>query len=109
MASRNGYHPRLELGIPVPFPGFEHKVFMFGSMHQSAMFPSPLNIRRLEILVEKPTEVELFQFVGRIISCSHHDVPSTQLATGENWTMLHHMSSSEYLNYETVNSANPRE
>ena len=59
---------------------------------------------------QNPNEVELFQFIGKD-NIPFHTVlfPSTQLASqageapseGPGWTMLHHMSSSEYLNYES--------
>ncbi|GAB6391375.1 MAG: methionine--tRNA ligase [Treponematales bacterium] len=50
---------------------------------------------------KSPEEVELFQFIGKDNIPFHTVVfPSSQLGTGEKWTMLHHMSSTEYLNYE---------
>lgn len=50
---------------------------------------------------QDPDNVELFQFIGKDNIPFHTVIfPSCQLASGENWTMLHHMSSTEYLNYE---------
>jgi methionyl-tRNA synthetase len=50
---------------------------------------------------QKPDEVELFQFIGKDNIPFHTVIfPSSLLGTGKKWTMLHHMSSTEYLNYE---------
>ncbi|MEM9424298.1 MAG: methionine--tRNA ligase, partial [Spirochaetota bacterium] len=54
---------------------------------------------------QNPQGVELFQFIGKD-NIPFHTVlfPGTLLASGganSKWTMLHHMSSSEYLNYES--------
>ena len=46
--------------------------------------------------------VELFQFIGKDNIPFHTVIfPSTLIGSGKNWTKLHHMSSSEYLNYES--------
>jgi len=51
---------------------------------------------------KSPDEVELFQFIGKDNIPFHTVIfPSSLLGSGENWTMLHHMSSTEYLNYES--------
>jgi len=51
---------------------------------------------------ESPDEVELFQFIGKDNIPFHTVVfPSSLLGSGDGWTMLHHMSSTEYLNYES--------
>ncbi|MCL2374337.1 MAG: class I tRNA ligase family protein, partial [Treponema sp.] len=47
-------------------------------------------------------ETELFQFIGKDNIPFHTVIfPSSLLGSGDDWTMLHHMSSSEYLNYES--------
>ncbi len=93
----------LKWGIPVPKEGFEHKVFY-------VWFDAPIGYISItathtddwEYWWKRPEEVELFQFIGKDNIPFHTVIfPSTQLATGDDWTMLHHMSSSEYLNYET--------
>ncbi|MDR1788148.1 MAG: methionine--tRNA ligase [Treponema sp.] len=49
-----------------------------------------------------PDNVELFQFIGKDNIPFHTVIfPSSQLGSGERWTMLHHLSSTEYLNYES--------
>ena len=46
--------------------------------------------------------MELFQFIGKDNIPFHTVIfPSSLLGSGDNWTMLHHMSSTEYLNYES--------
>jgi methionyl-tRNA synthetase len=48
-----------------------------------------------------PDDVELFQFIGKDNIPFHTVIfPSSLLGSGDSWTMLHHMSSTEYLNYE---------
>lgn len=48
-----------------------------------------------------PEDVELYQFMGKDNVPFHAVVfPGSQIGTGQKWTMLHHLSSAEYLNYE---------
>ncbi|MDR0684820.1 MAG: methionine--tRNA ligase [Spirochaetaceae bacterium] len=121
---RDGLHERaitrdLKWGIPVPKEGFENKVFY-------VWFDAPIGYvsitgalgeergqdwkRFINYWWKDPENVELFQFIGKDNIPFHTVIfPSTQLgadqsdgqADGKNWTMLHHMSSTEYLNYET--------
>nr|MDA3948803.1 methionine--tRNA ligase [Spirochaeta sp.] len=92
----------LKWGIPVPLKGFEDKVFY-------VWFDAPIGYisitatltDRWEEWWKNPDEVELFQFIGKDNIPFHTVIfPSSLLGSGDNWTMLHHMSSSEYLNYE---------
>ncbi|KAF9015319.1 tRNA synthetases class I (M)-domain-containing protein [Cyathus striatus] len=48
-----------------------------------------------------PKDVKLYQFMGKD-NVYFHTVywPSVQIGDGRNWTMLHHLSTTEYLNYE---------
>lgn len=92
----------LKWGIPVPKEGFEDKVFYvwfdapIGYISITADFTS-----EWEYWWRNPEDTELFQFIGKDNIPFHTVIfPSTQLASGETWTKLHHMSSSEYLNYE---------
>lgn len=93
----------LKWGIPVPKPGYEDKVFY-------VWFDAPIGYISISKCA-KPEEwsswwhdnekTKLFQFIGKDNIPFHTVIfPATQLASGENWTMLHHMSSTEYLNYE---------
>lgn len=92
----------LKWGIPVPKEGFEDKVFY-------VWFDAPIGY--ISITAAYTTEwrswwhdnenVELYQFIGKDNIPFHTVIfPTTLLASGDPWTMLHHMSSSEYLNYE---------
>jgi len=92
----------LEWGIPVPKAGYEHKVFY-------VWFDAPIGYISITANHTEawrswwhdPEHVELFQFIGKDNIPFHTVIfPSCLLATGEEWTMLHHMSSTEYLNYE---------
>ena len=92
----------LKWGIPVPRPGYEGKVFY-------VWFDAPAGYISItadhtedwERWWREPEETELFQFIGKDNIPFHTVVfPATQIASGETWTRLHHMSSTEYLNYE---------
>ncbi|MXI87432.1 methionine--tRNA ligase [Sphaerochaeta halotolerans] len=92
----------LKWGIPVPKPGYEKKVFY-------VWFDAPIGYVSISANATKdwkkwwfdPDNTELFQFIGKDNIPFHTVIfPSCQLASGLDWTMLHHMSSTEYLNYE---------
>ena len=92
----------LKWGIPVPKPGYENKVFY-------VWFDAPIGYVSITAngtenwkrWWHEPETTELFQFIGKDNIPFHTVIfPSCQLATGDKWTMLHHMSSTEYLNYE---------
>ena len=93
----------LEWGIPVPMEGYEDKVFY-------VWFDAPIGYISItadltdewESWWKNPDQVELYQFIGKDNIPFHTVIfPCTLLASGDNWTMLHHMSSTEYLNYES--------
>ncbi|AFG37477.1 methionine--tRNA ligase [Spirochaeta africana] len=92
----------LKWGVPVPLEGFEKKVFY-------VWFDAPIGYISITAGLtddwqswwKNPDEVELFQFIGKDNIPFHTVIfPCSLLASGDSWTMLHHMSSSEYLNYE---------
>ena len=110
----------LKWGIPVPKPGYENKVFY-------VWFNAPIGYisitKQLADELEKsgrgtfdwkswwiPEEseeaktkgkVDLFQFIGKDNIPFHTVIfPCTMLGSPHNWTKLHHMSSTEFLNYE---------
>ncbi len=93
----------LKWGIPVPKDGYRDKVFY-------VWFDAPIGYISIsathtddwEKWWKNPDEVELFQFIGKDNIPFHTVIfPSSLLGSGEKWTMLHHMSSTEYLNYES--------
>ncbi|MBR1938180.1 MAG: methionine--tRNA ligase [Spirochaetales bacterium] len=92
----------LKWGIPVPKEGYEDKVFY-------VWFDAPIGYISITSCAtenwkywwQDPENTELFQFIGKDNIPFHTVIfPISLLATGEKWTMLHHMSSTEYLNYE---------
>ena len=92
----------LKWGIPVPKEGYTDKVFY-------VWFDAPIGYISIaanhtddwEKWWKNPDEVDLFQFIGKDNIPFHTVIfPSTLIGSGENWTKLYHMSSSEYLNYE---------
>ncbi|OQY33554.1 MAG: methionine--tRNA ligase [Spirochaetaceae bacterium 4572_59] len=94
----------LKWGIPVPKEGFEDKVFY-------VWFDAPIGYISISACHtdnwkdwwQDPDNTDLFQFIGKDNIPFHTVIfPSTLLGSGEDWTMLHHMSSSEYLNYENT-------
>ncbi|MDR0495066.1 MAG: methionine--tRNA ligase [Treponema sp.] len=115
----------LKWGIPVPRQGYESKVFYvwfdapIGYISITGCLGDELakGVNDLRITKGKtfsdwhefvdywwksPDEVELFQFIGKDNIPFHTVIfPSSLLGSGDNWTMLHHMSSTEYLNYES--------
>ena len=93
----------LKWGIPVPRDGYRDKVFY-------VWFDAPIGYISItanhtddwESWWKNPDEVRLFQFIGKDNIPFHTVIfPSSLLGSGDNWTLLHHMSSTEYLNYET--------
>jgi methionyl-tRNA synthetase len=101
----------LKWGIPVPKPGYENKVFYvwfdapigYISITGNLGDETTPNWREfVDYWWKRPDEVELFQFIGKDNIPFHTVIfPSSLLGSGDNWTMLHHMSSTEYLNYES--------
>lgn len=109
---RDGLKPRaitrdLKWGIPVPKSGFEKKVFY-------VWFDAPIGYISMTACLgdeagfdwkswwQSPKDVDLYQFIGKDNIPFHTVVfPSSLLGSDKDWTLLHHMSSTEYLNYES--------
>lgn len=101
----------LKWGIPVPMQGFEEKVFYvwfdapIGYISITKCLSDTENLpesRDWKSWWQNPDEVELFQFIGKDNIPFHTVIfPSTLIGSGKNWTKLFHMSSTEYLNYES--------
>ncbi|MDR0375901.1 MAG: methionine--tRNA ligase, partial [Treponema sp.] len=101
----------LKWGIPAPKAGYENKVFYvwfdapigYISITGNLAKEKGLDWRKfVDDWWKNPDDVELFQFIGKDNIPFHTVVfPSSLLGSGDKWTMLHHMSSTEYLNYET--------
>lgn len=96
----------LRWGVPVPLEGFQDKVFY-------VWFDAPIGYPSITASLcgdgwrkwwtpDDGVHVDLVQFMGKDNVPFHTIVfPGTLLATHKKWTMLHHISTTEYLNYET--------
>ncbi|KAF2718240.1 methionyl-tRNA synthetase [Polychaeton citri CBS 116435] len=104
---KEGLKPRgitrdLKWGTAVPLPGYEEKVLYvwfdacIGYVSITATYT-----KHWEQWWRNPENVSLYQFMGKDNVPFHTVVfPCSQLGTGDKWTMLNHLSTSEYLNYE---------
>ena len=104
---KTGLKPRcitrdLKWGVPVPKKGYEHKVFY-------SWFDAPIAYISITKEATKnwqkwwhnPNEVQLYQFMGKD-NIPFHTImfPSFLIGAKDNYTLLHQISSTEYLNYE---------
>ncbi|CAG8437167.1 10663_t:CDS:2 [Ambispora gerdemannii] len=104
---KEGLKPRcitrdLKWGTPVPLEEMKDKVFY-------VWFDAPIGYLSItanytenwEQWWKNPEDVKLYQFMGKD-NVSFHTVifPSSLIGTNEKWTLLHHISTTEYLNYE---------
>ncbi|RKP24051.1 methionyl-tRNA synthetase [Syncephalis pseudoplumigaleata] len=100
----------LKWGTPVPYPGMEDKVFY-------VWYDAPIGYPSItanytaewEQWWKNPEHVKLYQFMGKDNVPFHSVIfPSCLLGTGESWTLLHHLSTTEYLNYEDTKFSKSR-
>lgn len=113
----------LKWGIPVPKTGYENKVFYvwfnapIGYMSITKQLEDELKSsgkksfdwkkwwlpsEAEEKFSEKDANIELFQFIGKDNIPFHTVVfPCSEIGTGKDYTKLYHMSSTEFLNYES--------
>ena len=98
----------LKWGVPVPGddPDMKNKVFYvwfdapIGYLSITANFVGMENYKKWW---QNPEHVKLYQFMGKDNVTFHTVIfPSTLLGTKINWTFLHHLSVTEYLNYEAT-------
>ncbi|KAF4550006.1 Methionine--tRNA ligase-like protein [Elsinoe fawcettii] len=92
----------LKWGTAVPLPGYEDKVLYvwfdacIGYVSITANYTT-----QWEKWWRDPDNVSLYQFMGKDNVPFHTVVfPASQIGTGDKWTKLHHLSTTEYLNYE---------
>jgi methionyl-tRNA synthetase len=100
----------LKWGIPIPLKGFEHMVFY-------VWFDAPIGYISITADHTKdwknwwnhPEEVKLYQFMGKD-NVPFHTIlfPGTELGTREKYTMVHHLSTTEFLNYEDAKFSKSR-
>jgi len=104
---KSGLKPRcitrdLKWGVKVPLEEYKDKVFY-------VWFDAPIGyisitanyVEDWQSWWKNPSEVYLYQFMGKDNIPFHSVIfPATQLGTKENWTMVYHINTTEYLNYE---------
>ncbi|KAI7902765.1 tRNA synthetases class I (M)-domain-containing protein [Cokeromyces recurvatus] len=104
---KEGLKPRcitrdLKWGTPVPLEGYENKVFY-------VWFDAPIGYPSItanytdewEKWWKNPDNVKLYQFMGKDNVPFHSVIfPGCEVGTGEKWTVVNHISTCEYLNYE---------
>ncbi|KYK60534.1 methionyl-tRNA synthetase [Drechmeria coniospora] len=92
----------LKWGVPIPLPGYEKKV-IYVWFDACIGYPSiTANYTdEWEQWWKNPNDVTLYQFMGKDNVPFHTVIfPGSEIGTGYNWTMLNHLSTTEYLNYE---------
>lgn len=104
-----GLRPRaitrdLTWGTPVPpvIPGYEGKcLYVWFEACMGYISITATHTTEWEKWWKNPSNVQLYQFMGKD-NVSFHTIifPGSQLGTGEDWTTVHHLSTTEYLNYE---------
>lgn len=92
----------LKWGVKVPLAGYENKVFY-------VWFDAPIgyisitanHVSNWKEWWLNPENISLYQFMGKDNVPFHTVIfPSTLLGTKDNWTLLHHINTTEFLNYE---------
>lgn len=92
----------LAWGVPVPLPNYDNKV-LYVWFEACIGYPSITAnyTKEWKQWWYNPEQVQLYQFLGKDNVPFHSVIfPGCQLGTEDNWTMLHHLSATEYLNYE---------
>jgi methionyl-tRNA synthetase len=92
----------LKWGVPVPMVGWENKVFYVWFEAPIGYISITANLTdRWKEWWMAPDEIRLFQFMGKDNVPFHTVIfPSTLMGTKQPWTLLHHISTTEFLNYE---------
>ncbi|GAA97345.1 hypothetical protein E5Q_04023 [Mixia osmundae IAM 14324] len=100
----------LSWGVPVPLPGWEGKVMY-------VWFDAPFGYPSITATYtdewkrwwQDPDNVELYQFMGKD-NVPFHTImfPAFQIGSGDNWTKLNSLSTTEYLNYMDVKFSKSR-
>jgi len=92
----------LKWGTKVPLDGYDEKVLYvwfdacIGYVSITATYTE-----EWEKWWRNPEQVKLYQFMGKDNVPFHTVIfPGSQIGTEDKWTMLHHLSTTEYLNYE---------
>jgi len=109
---KQGLEPRcitrdLIWGTPVPLEKFKNKVLYvwfdatIGYVSITANYFRDDKAEDWKKWWRNPENVDLYQFMGKDNVPFHTVVfPATQIGTRDNWTKLHHLNTTEYLQYE---------
>ncbi|XP_054707342.1 methionine--tRNA ligase, cytoplasmic-like [Uloborus diversus] len=112
---KDGLKPRcitrdLKWGTPVPLEGFTDKVFY-------VWFDAPIGYLSItanytkdwEKWWKQPDLVQLYQFMAKDNVPFHSIIfPASQIGTQDNYTIVNHLSATEYLNYEEAKFSKSR-
>ena len=96
----------LKWGVPVPGddPDMKDKVFYVwfdAPIGYISITAALVGLENWKNWWQNPEHVKLFQFMGKDNVPFHTVIfPATLIGTKLNWTLLHHLSTTEYLNYE---------
>ena len=96
----------LKWGVPVPGddPDMKDKVFYVwfdAPIGYISITANCVGIENWKKWWQNPEHVKLFQFMGKDNVTFHTVIfPSTLIGTKIDWTLMHHLSTTEYLNYE---------
>ncbi len=93
----------LEWGVKVPLKGWENKVFYvwFDAPIGYISITKQLLGEKYKEWWQKPEEVLLYQFMGKDNIPFHTIIfPASLIGTRKEWTLVYHLSSTEYLQYE---------
>lgn len=104
---KDGLKPRcitrdLVWGTPVPLEKYKDKV-LYVWFDATIGYPSITAnyTKNWEQWWRNPENVKLYQFMGKDNVPFHTVIfPASQIGTGDKWTMLHHLNTTEYLQYE---------
>ncbi|AEY99154.1 FAGR332Cp [Eremothecium gossypii FDAG1] len=104
---KEGLEPRcitrdLVWGTPVPLEKYKEKVLYVWFDATIGYSSITANYtKEWERWWKNPENVSLYQFMGKDNVPFHTVIyPGSQLGTGDKWTMLHHLNTTEYLQYE---------
>lgn len=106
---KEGLQPRcitrdLKWGTPIPLKGWENKVFYVwfdAPIGYPSITANYMDDWRSWWQASPEQNVELYQFMGKDNVAFHSVIfPGSLLGTGDKWTMVKHISTTEYLNYE---------
>ena len=104
---KEGLKPRcvtrdLKWGVPVPLDHMKDKVFYVWFDATIGYISITANhIKEWEMWWKNPKDVLLYQFMGKDNVPFHTIIfPAVLIGTGRNYTLLHHVNTTEYLNYE---------